>query len=165
MIKLSNFCFFLSAYLSYLSLIFSDFVFVTFLEKPNLKTDGMRFLCMTFVFFLFVDGDAVLPELSGSDCVSVESLRLGFGLLEAVLVPSTQILPGKLGPHHYNIIFIPKQSLDVVGLKELDILHTQIFDNHLGFGNNEIIVWDVVQLKTCRDVDVGDFGIGFIILA
>ena len=41
MIQFSNFCFFLSASLSYLSLIFYDFVFVTFVEKPNLKTDGM----------------------------------------------------------------------------------------------------------------------------
>ena len=38
-----------------------------------------------------------------------------------------------------NRIFIPKQSLDVVGLKDLEILHTQIFANHLEFGNNDII--------------------------
>ena len=57
------------------------------------------------------------------------------------------------------------QSLDVVGLKELEILHTQIFANHLEFGNNDIIVWEAVQLKPCRDVDVGDVGVGCIILA
>ena len=57
------------------------------------------------------------------------------------MVPSTQILPGKLGPKHYNIIFIPKQSLDVVGIKELEILHTQIFANTLEFDNNDIILW------------------------
>ena len=90
---------------------------------------------------------------------------IGVGLLEAVLVPSTQILPDKLGPQHYNIIFIPKQSLDVVGLKDLEILHTQIFDNRLEFGNNDIIVWEVVQIEPCRDVDVGDVGVGCIILA
>ena len=42
----------------------------------------MRFLCTTLVFFLFVDGDAVLPELAGSEFVSVESLRLGLGFLK-----------------------------------------------------------------------------------
>ena len=43
---------------------------VTFVDKPNLKTDGMRLLCMTLVLFLLVDGDAVLPELAGSEFVS-----------------------------------------------------------------------------------------------
>ena len=81
------------------------------------------------------------------------------------MIPSTQILPGKLGPQHYNIIFIPKQSLDVVGLKYLEILHTQIFANHLEFGNNDIILWEAVQLKPCRDVNVGDVGVGCIILS
>ena len=66
---------------------------------------------------------------------------------------------------HYNRIFIPKQSLDVVGLKELEILHTQIFANHLEFGNNEIVVWEAVQLEPFRDVDVRDVGVGCIILA
>ena len=82
MIQFSNFCFFPSASLLSLSLIFYDFFFVTFVEKPNLKTDGMRFLCMTLVFFLFVDGDAVLPELAGSEFVSVELLRLGLVFLK-----------------------------------------------------------------------------------
>ena len=50
-------------------------------------------------------------------------------------------------------------------LKELEILHTQIFANHLEFGNNEIVVWEAVQLEPFRDVDVGDFGVGCIILA
>ena len=80
------------------------------------------------------------------------------------MVPSTQILPGKLGPQHYNIIFIPKTSLNVVGIKELEILHTQIFANHMEFGKNDIIVWEAVQLEPCRDVDVGDVGVGCIIL-
>ena len=53
----------------------------------------------------------------------------------------------------------------MVGLKELEILHTQIFANHLDFGNNEIVLWEVVQLEPCRDVDVGDVGVGCIILA
>ena len=48
----------------------------------------------------------------------------------------------------------PKQSLGVVGLKELEILHTQIFANHLEFVNNDIIVWGAVQIEPCRDVDV-----------
>ena len=98
-----------------LSLIFSAFFFVTFVEKPNLKTDGIQFLCMALVFFLFVDGDAVLRSGGVRVCLG-QIIEIGVGLLEAVLVPSTQILPGKLGPQHYNIIFIPKQSLDVVGL-------------------------------------------------
>ena len=66
---------------------------------------------------------------------------------------------------HYNRILIPKQSLDVVGLKELEILHTHVFANHLEFGNNDIIVWEAVQIKPCRDVDVRDVGVGCIILA
>ena len=94
-----------------------------------------------------------------------QMIEIGVGLLEAVLVPYTQILPGNLGPQHYNRIFIPKQRLDVVGLKELEILHTQIFANHLEFGNNEIIVCKAVQLETYRNVDVGDVSIGCIILA
>ena len=81
------------------------------------------------------------------------------------MVPSTQILPGKIGLQHYNIIFVPKQSLDVVGLKELEILNTQIFANNMEFGNNDIILWEAVQLKPCRDVDVGDVGVVCIILA
>ena len=81
------------------------------------------------------------------------------------MVPSTQILPGKLGPQHYNIIFILKQSLDVVGLKELEILHTQIFANNLEFGKNDIIVWEAVHLEPCRYVDVRDVGVVCIILA
>ena len=97
-------------------------------------------------------------------CIS-RILEIGVGLLEAVLVPSTQILPGKLGPQHYNIVFIHNQSLDVVGLKELEILHTQIFVNNLEFGNNEIIVWDAVKLESCRDVDIRDFSVDCIILA
>ena len=52
-----------------------------------------------------------------------------------------------------------------MGIKELEILHTQIFANQLEFGNNDIIVWEAVQLEPCRDVDVGDVGIGCIILA
>ena len=86
------------------------------------------------------------------------------GLLEAVLVPSNQIILGKLGPQHYIRIFIPKQSLNVMGLKELEILHTQIFANHLEFGTNDIIVSEAVQLEPCRDVDVGDVDVGSIIL-
>ena len=53
----------------------------------------------------------------------------------------------------------------MVGLKELEILHTKIFANHLEFGNNEIVVWESVQLEPCRDVDVGDVSVGCIILA
>ena len=53
----------------------------------------------------------------------------------------------------------------MVGLKELEILHTQIFANHLEFGNNDIIVWEAVQLEPCRDVDVGDVDVGCIILS
>ena len=82
MIQISNFCIFLSAYLSSLSLIFYAFIFVTFVEKPNLKTDGMQFLCMTLVFFLSVYGDAVMPELAGSEFVSVKLLRVGLGFLK-----------------------------------------------------------------------------------
>ena len=52
----------------------------------------------------------------------------------------------------------------MVGLKELDILHTQIFANHLEFGNNDIVVWEAVQLEPCRDVDVGYVGVVCIIL-
>ena len=52
-----------------------------------------------------------------------------------------------------------------MGLKELDILRTQIFANNLEFGNNDIILWEAVQLEPCRDVDVGDVGVGCIILA
>ena len=37
---------------------------------------------MTLVFFLFVDGDAVLPDLAGPEFVSVELLRLGLGFLK-----------------------------------------------------------------------------------
>ena len=33
--------------------------------ETKLKTDGLRFLCMTFIFFLFVDSDAMLIELAG----------------------------------------------------------------------------------------------------
>ena len=47
----------------------------------------------------------------------------------------------------------------------LEILHTQIFANHLEFGNNDIIVWEAVQIEPCRDVDVRDVGVGCIILA
>ena len=53
----------------------------------------------------------------------------------------------------------------MVGLKELEILHTHIFANNLEFGNNDIIVWEAVKIKPCRDVDVGDVGVGCIILA
>ena len=35
---------------------------------------------MTLVFFLFVDGDAVLTDLAGSEFVSVEFLRLGLSV-------------------------------------------------------------------------------------
>ena len=52
-----------------------------------------------------------------------------------------------------------------MGLKELEILHTQFFSNNLEFRNNDIIVWEAVQLEPCRDVDVGDVGIGYIVLA
>ena len=76
---------------------------------------------------------------------------IGVGIIESVLVPSTQILLDKLGPQHYNSTLITKQSLGVVGLKELEILHTQIFANHMEFGNNEIVVWEAVQLEPCRD--------------
>ena len=82
MIQFSNFCFFLRAPLSYLYLIFYSFVFVTFVEKQNLKTDGMQFLCTTFIFFLYVDGDVVLLDLAGSEFVSVEFFRLGLGFLK-----------------------------------------------------------------------------------
>ena len=50
--------------------------------ETKLKKYGMRFLCMTFIFFLFIDGDAVLPELAGSEFVSVKFLRLGLGFLK-----------------------------------------------------------------------------------
>ena len=53
----------------------------------------------------------------------------------------------------------------MVGLKELEILHTQIFANHLEFGKNDIIVWETVQLEPCRNFDVGDVSVGCIILA
>ena len=53
----------------------------------------------------------------------------------------------------------------MVGLNELEILHTQIFANHLEFGNNDIVVCGAVQLKPCRDFDVRDVGVGCIILA
>ena len=36
---------------------------------------------------------------------------------------------------------------------------------HMEFVNNDIIVWEAVQLEPCRDVDVGDVGVGCIILA
>ena len=52
------------------------------MEKPNLKTDGMQFLFMAFIYFLFVDSDAVLPELAGSEFVSVKFLRLWLGFLK-----------------------------------------------------------------------------------
>ena len=52
-----------------------------------------------------------------------------------------------------------------MGLKELEILYTQIFANHLEFGKNDIIVWEAVQLEPCRDVNVRDVGVGCIILA
>ena len=52
-----------------------------------------------------------------------------------------------------------------MGLKDLDILYTKIFSNHLEFGNNDIIVWEAVQLEPCRYVYVGDVGVGCIILA
>ena len=64
-----------------------------------------------------------------------------------------------------SLSIITKQSLDVVGLKELEILHTQIFAYHLEFGNNEIVVWEEVQLEPCRDVDVWDVDVGCTILA
>ena len=44
----------------------------------------------------------------------------------------------------YNDVIVTKLQmigLDVVGLKELEIPHTQIFANHMEFGNNGIIVW------------------------
>ena len=53
----------------------------------------------------------------------------------------------------------------MVGIKEIEILHTQIFANHLEFGKNDIIVCEAVQLEPCRDVDVRDVGVGYIILA
>ena len=59
----------------------------------------------------------------------------------------------------------PKQSLDVVELKELEIPHTQIIANHLEFVNKGIIVWEALQLKPCRDVDAGDVGFVCIIFA
>ena len=33
------------------------------------------------------------------------------------------------------------------------------------FGNNDIVVWEAVQLEPCKDVDVVDVGVGCIILA
>ena len=48
---------------------------------------------------------------------------------------------------------------------DLHRLHTHVFANHLEFGNNDIIVWEAVQLEPCRDVDVRDVGVGCIILA
>ena len=92
-------------------------------------------------------------------------IYIGVGIIEAVLVPSTQILPDKLGQQHYNIIFTLKQNLDVVGLKDIEILHTKIFANNLEFGKNDIIVWEAVQLEPYRDVDVRDVSVGCIILA
>ena len=59
----------------------------------------------------------------------------------------------------------PTRPLYVVVLKELEILHKQIFANHLEFGNNEIVVWEAVQLEPCTDVDVEGVGVGCIILA
>ena len=82
MIQFFNFLFFLRAPLLSLFVIFYALFFATLVEKPKLKTDGMRFLCMTLVLFLFVDGDAVLPELAGSESVLVKFLRLGFGFLK-----------------------------------------------------------------------------------
>ena len=55
------------------------------------------------------------------------------------------------------------RALTPIGLEGRRILHTHIFANHLEFGNNDIVVWEVVQLEPCRDVDVGDVGVGFII--
>ena len=52
----------------------------------------------------------------------------------------------------------------MVRLKELEILHTQIFANNMEFGNNDIILWEAVQLKPYRDVKVGDVRVGCIIL-
>ena len=52
-----------------------------------------------------------------------------------------------------------------MGLKELEILHTQIFSNNLDFGNNDIILWEAVQLEPSRDAYVGDVSVGCIILA
>ena len=52
--------------------IYDKIIQLTFVEKPNLKIDGMWFLCMTLVLFLFVDGDAVLPELAGSEFSSIQ---------------------------------------------------------------------------------------------
>ena len=52
-----------------------------------------------------------------------------------------------------------------MGLKDLEILHTQMFANDLEFDNNDIIVWEAVQLEPCGDVDVGDVGVGCIIFA
>ena len=65
-------------------------------------------------------------------------IDIGVGIIESVLVPSTQILPAKLGPQHYNIILTPKQSLDVVGLIELEILHIEAW---FGDENYIVILW------------------------
>ena len=53
----------------------------------------------------------------------------------------------------------------MVGIKELEILHTQIFANNLEFGNNDIIVWEAVQIEPYRYVDVRGVSVGCIILA
>ena len=39
-----------------------------------------------------------------------------------------------------------------MGLKELEILHTQIFANHLEFGNNPIQLWNFETILTFRYV-------------
>ena len=134
-------------------------------EETKLK-NRWHVILMHGVHFLLVLGWLCSAARAGGVRVRLyRILEIGVGLLEAVLVPSTQILPVKLGLQHYNIIFTPKQSLGVVGIKELDILHTQIFANHLEFGNNDIIVWEAVQLEPYRDANVGDVSVGCIILA
>ena len=60
-----------------------------------------------------------------------------------------------MGKRAEVMIKLGSQYYDVVGLKELEILHTQIFANNLEFGNNGIVVWEAEQLEPCRDVDVG----------
>ena len=82
----------------------------------------MRFLCMTVM--------QCFQSWRVRVCLG-QIIEIEVGLLEAVLVPYTQILPGKLGPQHYNIIFTPKQSLDVVGLKELEIILRSELDHNL----------------------------------
>ena len=74
-----------------------------------------------------------------------------------------------MGQREEGMITIGSKYYDAayasIGLKELEILYTQIFTNHLEFGNNDIIVWEAVQLESYKDVGVEDVSVCCIILA